>query len=145
MLLLWCLSMIQVFSYPLGERSFHFFVDLKQAIVFVSGKKFHLMFWDVSISPRGSYPFVVGFFQQLRYNLLGRMLSKLICGRSCHFLLRYLIPTIYLLLFISSGGIVMLLSSLIFSVCEDRVLFVLILFQPECGLKSFFSLVPFFH
>ena len=48
------------------------------------------MFWDVSISPRGSYPFVVGFFQQLRYNLLGRMLSKLICGRSCHFLLHSL-------------------------------------------------------
>ena len=68
------------------------------------------MFWDVSISPRGSYPFVVGFFQQLRYNLLGRMLSKLICGRSCHFLLRYLIPTIYLL-FVRPGGIVMLLSS----------------------------------
>ena len=62
MLLLWCLSMIQVFSYPLGERIFLLFVDLKQAIVFVSGKKFHLMFWDVSISPRGSYPFVVGFF-----------------------------------------------------------------------------------
>ena len=35
---LWCLSMIQVFSYPLGERSFHLFVDLKQAIVFISGK-----------------------------------------------------------------------------------------------------------
>ena len=31
---LWCLSMIQVFSYPLGERSFHLFVDLKQATVF---------------------------------------------------------------------------------------------------------------
>ena len=38
------------------------------------------------------------------------MLSKLICGRSCHFLLRYLIPTIYLL-FVRPGGIVMLLSS----------------------------------
>ena len=36
---LWCLSMIQVFSYPLGESSFHLFVDLKQAIVFfVSGR-----------------------------------------------------------------------------------------------------------
>ena len=31
---LWCLSMIRVFSYPLGERSFHLFFDLKQAIVF---------------------------------------------------------------------------------------------------------------
>ena len=67
---------------------------------------------------------------------------------------------------LSSGGIVMLLSSLIFSVCEDRVLFVLIHFQPECHalfsssshsvkfcppsqpeccLKYFLPLVPFFH
>src|SRR3954470_3203315 len=39
---LWCLSMIQVFSYPLGERSFHLFVDLKQAVVSVSGV-YHLI------------------------------------------------------------------------------------------------------
>ena len=47
-----------------------------------------------------------------------------------------LISIIYLLLF-HSGGIVMLLSSLIFSICEDRVLFVRIHFQPEC--RALFS------
>ena len=37
---LWCLSMIRVFSYPLGERSFHLFFDLKQAIVFRQWQNF---------------------------------------------------------------------------------------------------------
>ena len=99
MLLLWCLSMIQVFSYPLGESSFHLFVDLKQAIVSVVAelclnfeKFFHkcttsLFFWLL-------------IFQQLRYNLLERVLSKLICGRSWHFLLHSVIPMIYLLFFL---------------------------------------------
>ena len=67
--------------------------------------------------------------------------------------------------FISSGGIVMFLFSLIMSNCQDHVLFVLIhlsevlchlfkffhlikfclSFHPECYLKSFLPIVPFFQ
>ena len=57
MLLLWCLSMIQVFSYPLGERSFHLFVDLKQAIVSVSGGLSPHNFEMCSISPQQACSF----------------------------------------------------------------------------------------
>ena len=42
-------------------------------------------------------------FQQLRYNLLGRVLSKLNCGRSWHFLLHSVIRMIYLLFFLSEA------------------------------------------
>ena len=39
MLLFWCLSMIQAFSISFSVKEvFHLFVDLKQAIVFVSGR-----------------------------------------------------------------------------------------------------------
>ena len=44
--------MIQVFSYPLGERSFHLFVDLKQAIVSISGGLSPHNFEMCSISPQ---------------------------------------------------------------------------------------------
>ena len=37
MLLLWCLSMIQVFNYPLGKRSFHLFLFSSKQLFFVSG------------------------------------------------------------------------------------------------------------
>ena len=91
---LWWLPMIQVFSYPLGKSSFHLFFDLKQAIVSVSGRLSPHNFEMFSISPLQAYSFRCWFFQQLRYNLLGRVLSKIICGRSWHFLLRSFIPTI---------------------------------------------------
>ena len=52
----WCLSMIQVFSYPLGERSFHLFVDLKQAIVSVVAE-LCLNFEKFSISPLQAHSF----------------------------------------------------------------------------------------
>ena len=57
MLLLWCLSMIHVFSYPLGERTFHLFVDLKQAIVSVSGGLSPHNFEMCSISPQQACSF----------------------------------------------------------------------------------------
>ena len=57
MLLLWCLSLIQVFSYPLGESSFHLFVDLKQAIVSVSGRLSPHNFEMFSISPQQACSF----------------------------------------------------------------------------------------
>ena len=54
---LWCLSMIQVFSYPLGESNFHLFVNLKQAIVSVSGRLSPHNFEMFSISPLQAYSF----------------------------------------------------------------------------------------
>ena len=57
MLLLWCLSMTQVFSYPLGKRSFHLFVDLKQSIVSVSGWLSPHNFEMYSIRPYQYYSF----------------------------------------------------------------------------------------
>ena len=93
-------SMIQVFSYPLGKISFHLFVDLKQAFVFGSGR-ISPQFWEVFHKPTTSlFVSLLFFFQQFRSNLLGRVLSKLIRGRSWHFLLHSVIPMIYLLFFL---------------------------------------------
>ena len=50
--------------------------------------------------PTTSLFFSLLVFQQLRSNLLGRVLSKIICGRSWHFLLHSFISMIYLLLFL---------------------------------------------
>ena len=103
MLLLWCLSMIQVFSYPLSERSFHLFVDLKQAIVSVSGRLSPHNFEMFSISPLQACAFRCWFSNNSVQFFFARMLSKLICGRSWHFLLHSVIPMIYLLLFLSEA------------------------------------------
>src|SRR3954471_14681824 len=61
MLLLWCLSMIQVFSSPLGERNVLLFVDLKQAISSFDGRLSPHNFEMFSKSPRESYLIVVDF------------------------------------------------------------------------------------
>ena len=53
--------------------------------------------------PTTSLFFSLLVFQQLCYNLLGRVLSKLFCGRSWHFLLHSFIPMIYLLFFIPAA------------------------------------------
>ena len=53
-----------------------------------------------SISPLPAYPFCCWSFQQLHYFFLGRVLSKLNCGRSWHFLLHSVIAMIYLLFFV---------------------------------------------
>ena len=60
---------------------------------------FHLKFWDVFHKPATSLFVSLLVLQQFRYNLLGRVLSKLICGRSWHFLLHSVIPMTYLLFF----------------------------------------------
>ena len=49
--------MIQVFSYPLGERTFHLFVGLKQAIISVSGGLSPHNFEMCSISPQQACSF----------------------------------------------------------------------------------------
>ena len=54
---LWCLPMIQVISYHLGGRSFHLFIDLKLAIVSVSGRLSPHNFEMFSISPLQAYSF----------------------------------------------------------------------------------------
>ena len=100
MLLLWCLSMIQVFSYPLSESSFHVFVDLKQAFVFDSGRLSPHHFEMFAISPQQACAFRCWFSNNSAQFFFARMLSKLICGRSWHFLLHSVIPMIYLLLFL---------------------------------------------
>ena len=69
MLLLWCLSMIEFSPSLLGGRSFHLFVDLKQAIVSVSGR-ISPQVWDVFLKPTTSFFFRCWFFQQLRSILL---------------------------------------------------------------------------
>ena len=76
MLLLWCLSMIQVFSYPLGERSFHLFVDLKQAIVSVSGGLSPHNLEMCSISPQQACSFRCWFSNNSVQSYFVRMLFK---------------------------------------------------------------------
>ena len=92
MLLWWYLSMIQVFSYPLGKSSFHLFVDLKQAIVSVSGRFSPHNFEMFSISPQQACAFRCWLSNNSVKSYFARMLSKFICGKSCHFLLRPFYP-----------------------------------------------------
>ena len=72
---LWCLSMIQVFSYPLGKSTFHLFVDLKQAFVFGSGRISPHNFWDVIHKSTTSLFFRSWFSQQLRSTLPSKFFS----------------------------------------------------------------------
>ena len=97
---LWCLSMIRVFSYPLGESSFHLFIDLKQSIVSVSGQLSPHHFEMFAISPQQACAFRCWFSNNSVQFFFARMLSKFICGRSWHFLLHSIIPMIYLLFFL---------------------------------------------
>ena len=138
MLLLWCLSMIQVFSYPLGESSFHLFVDLKQAIVSVSGRLSPHNFEMYSIRPYQAYSFCCWFFLQVRSILL----FKDAISNSSQAELVLLGPFLYF----SSRGFVRLLSSTHLLVCQDLVLFVLILLTGVlCPLLKFFSSCQVFH
>ena len=118
MLLLWCLSMIQVFSYPLGESSFHLFVDLKKAIVFVCGRFFTSSSWDVFHKPSTSMFFSLLISQQLCSNLLFKD------ALSNSFEVEHVVffSVLFIAFFHFSRGIVMMLSSLIISYCEDHVL-----------------------
>ena len=91
-----------------------------------------------SISPLQAYSF------SFRYNLLGRVLSKLSCGGSWHFLLHSVIPMIYLLFFLPEALWCCSLHSS--SWIEDRVLFLLIhLTGVSCPLFKFFSSYQVLH
>ena len=100
MLLLWCLSMIQVISIILVEEVFFHLVGVINYISCFRSGRISPLSWEVFHKPTTSLFVSLLVFQQLRYNLLGRVLSKLICGRSWHFLLHSVIPMIYLLFFL---------------------------------------------
>ena len=98
----------------------------------------HLIVLRCFHKPTTSLFFSLLVFQQLRYNLLGRVLSKLSCGRSWHFLLHSVVPMIYLVFFLPEALWCCSLHSS--SRIEYRVLFSssfhliksCISFQPEC-------------
>ena len=86
---LWCLSMIKFSPSHLGEEVFHLVGVINYISCFRSGRISPLS-WEVFYKPTTSLFVSLLVFQQLRSNLLGRVLSKIICGRSCHFLLHSL-------------------------------------------------------
>src|SRR3954467_13702300 len=122
MLLLWCFSMTQACSLSSWWNTFFISSLISSKQLFSLVAEAHLTILRCCHKPTTSLFFSLLVFQQLRSNLLGRMLSKFNCGRSCHFLLRSFVPTFYLLFF-RYGGIVILLFSLIISFCQDQVLF----------------------
>ena len=144
MLLLWCLSMIQVFSYPLGKSSFHIFVDLKQAIVSVSGRLSPHNFWDVFHKLTTSLFISLLIFQQLRSILL----CKDAFQADLWYKLAFSSPFFYfndlasILSFRSHCDVVLFTHHLVLSrSCSFPCLSI----SPECCLKSFLPLVPFFQ
>ena len=117
--------MIQVLllSYRWDSFLVSLFLSIQFFFPWVAGC--HLMIWDVFHKTISSLFFSLLVFQQLR--------SILICKDAfqAHLWqkLAFSSPFFYfndLSSILSSGGIVMLLSSLIISYCEDRVLFMLI-------------------
>ena len=125
--------------------------------------EFHLKCWDVSISPLQDYSFRCWFSNNSVITFSeGCFPSSFMAevGISSPFLYSNDLSSIF-----SYGGMVMLLSSLIISNCEDRVLFFTypfnrsvvfsfkffhvikfcFSFQPECCLKSFLPIMPFFQ
>ena len=163
MLLLWCLSMIQVISLlSLVEEIFHLVGVINYIICFRSGR-ISPQFREVFHKPTTSLFVSLLVLQRLRDNLLERVLSELICGRSWHFLLHYVIPMIYLLFLLPEalwccsfhsssrfwGSCSFVLIHLTGVLCSNSSSFHLIKFclscQPECCLKSFLPIMPFFQ
>ena len=156
--------MIQVFSYPLGERSFSSprCSHSNQWLPLVA--VCHLIMLRCFHKPTTSLFFSLLVFQQLRINLLGRVLSKLICGRNCHFLLRPFYPNnlASILLFWRHCDVALFThhlalsrscsfraypfnQSVVFSFKFFHLVKFCLSFQPECCLKSFLPIVPFFQ
>ena len=139
MLLFWCLSMIQAFSISFSVKEvFHLFVDLKQAIVSVSGWLSPHNFEMFSISPQQSCAFRCWFSNNSVQFFFARMFSKLICGRSWHFLLHSFISIINLL-FLSPGGSVLWFHEV--SSHLIKFLFNSFSFQSEC-CPNYINLIP---
>ena len=134
-----------------------------QSFCFRWWKKLTSSFWDVWHKPIISLFFSLLVFQQLRYNLLGRVLSKLICGGSWHFPSPFCYSNDRSSI-LSSGGIVRFLAlthlvwarscyflaypfnrSVVFSFKFFHLIKFCLSFQPDCCLKSFLPLVPSFQ
>ena len=130
-------------SIILVEEVFHLVGIINYIICFRSGR-ISPQFWEVFHKPTTSLFVSLLVFQQLRYNLLGRVLSKFFYGRSWHFLLHSFIPMIYLLFFLP--GPLWCCSLHSSSRIEDHVLFVLIhLTEVLCHLFKFFSSYQVLH
>ena len=87
---LWCLSMIKFSPSHLGEEVFFSLLISIQSTVSVVAE-FRLYFEKFFHKPTTSlFVSLLVFFQQFCSNLLGRVLSKIIGGRSWHFLLHSL-------------------------------------------------------
>ena len=130
-------------SIILAEEVFHLVGVINYIICFRSGR-ISPQFWEVFHKPTTSLFVLLLVFQRLRHNLLERVLSKLICGRSWHFLLHSVIPMIYLLFFLPETLWCCSLHSS--SHIEDHVLFVHIhLTEVLCHLFKFFSSYQVLH
>ena len=112
------------FSYPLGKSSFHLFVDLKQAIVSVSGRLSPHNFEKFFISPLQAYSFRCWFSNNSVITFLERCFPSSFVAEVGIF--SSICYSNDLSSILSSEGIVMLLFSLIMSNCEGHVLFMLI-------------------
>ena len=107
---LWCLSLIQAFSisFSMKEVFISSLLSNKQ-LFFVSGR-ISLQALRCFHKPTTSLFVLLLVFQQLRSTFRLRMPFQVLCDRSWHFLLHSFLSIIYLL-FLPSGGVVMLLSS----------------------------------
>ena len=135
--------MVQVISLLSWWKKF--FISLVLSIIlFVSVvAEFRLNFEKFSISPLQAYSFRCWFSNNSVITFLEMCFPSSFCDRSWHFLLHFFYCN-DLSSILPSGGIVMLLSSLIISNCEDRVLFMLIhLTGVLCHLFKFFHLIKF--
>ena len=106
---------------------------------FVSGGISPHSFGDVFHKSTSNLLFSLLVFQQLRSTLLLRIPFQALLSQKLAFSSTFVYLN-YLSSILSSGGLVMLLFSIIISNCEDHVLFVLIhLTRVSCPLLKFFS------
>ena len=143
MLLLWWLPRVQVISLSSWWKKFFHLVGVINYIICFHSGRISPQFWEVFHKPTTSLFVSLLVFQQLHYNLLGRVLSKLICGRSCFFLLHSVIPMIYLLFFLPEA-LWCCSRWPIISFCQDHVFFLLIhLTGVLCSHSSSFTFSSF--
>ena len=144
MLLLWWLSMVQVISLSSWRKKF--FISLVLSfLLFVSVlAEFCLNCEKFSISPLQTCAFRCWFSNNSVQFFFARMLPKLICGTSWHFLLHSFIPMIYLLFFLLEA---LWCCSFHSSSCFVKIMFFSLLLHLTgvlCHLFKFFHLIKFF-
>ena len=130
--------MTQVLLLSSQWNSFSSPCSYQSNLLFLLVAECHLIVLRCFHKPTTSLFFSLLVFQQLRSILFCKDAFQAHLWRKLSFSSPFFIPMIYLLF--SFGGIVMLLSSLIISNCEDRVLFMLIhLTGVLCHLFKCFS------